>query len=731
MVLAFRNYSMMFMKLLPISIAVITSIYSGLSYAKVESPTKSEHKKDQLEVIKVIGTRLEKPLTEISGSAVVITAADIENLVATELSDLFRNEPGVSVTGSAGTPQNITIRGITGNRILMIKDGVRMADGYGASDINDSVGRFNFDLDDVKSIEVAKGPASSFFGSGALGGVVKVETKEAADYLYHHKNYLSLKGLYSGVNEQKKISVTAATKAFDIPVMLRASQWQGHEQQNYAGTRSPADIDGTSISFNTNLVSNKHWLLSVNTDWQSQSKSTHWAPDTVPQPDGAWDVVKRNRDEEQSSMVQQVKMQYSPESLAWFDNLSSQIYYGETENENNVNDVLTRTFLNVQERYRRYESDETFKEETYGFSIDMDLSTELYAMEHNFLYGVEGLRSLHSRAKARTMIENGKQTYWSNQSFADASTDSFSVYISDDISLSDNWGLLLSSRYDSNSLTPEQTEISNIKLEDNASDNVSSSVALSYDPGEDINVYLAYSQGYRTAPYDKVYGSIPHLFAMPPFEIIPNSDLDEETSESIELGMRWQWQDLDIAASYYYSQYYGFIDWIEVGLRMSDGVFERQFVNIDNASSWGGEFNLDYDLTENLDVQFQMGWVDGKNNDTGEKLRTLTPLEGSVSLNYQYDNLRLSGLVNGASEMTNVTTCVDSRTGPQDCPAPAGWVIVDLAAQYEVYAHFKVNLSIKNLLDKEYVRYQDVAGTSGYQPTQPGRTFSASVSYQF
>ncbi|AQS36713.1 hypothetical protein Sps_01547 [Shewanella psychrophila] len=731
MVLAFLNHSMMFMKLLPISVAVITCIYSGLSFSEVEPSTKVEQKKDKMEVIKIVGTRLEKPLTEISGSAVVITAADIENLVATELSDLFRNEPGVSVTGSAGTPQNITIRGVTGNRILMIKDGVRMADGYGASDINDSVGRFNFDLDDVKSIEVAKGPASAFFGSGALGGVVKVETKEAADYLYHHNNYLSLKGLYSGVNEQKKLSFTAATKAFDIPVMLRGSQWQGHEQQNYGGTRPPADIDGTSISFNTNLISNKLWSLSVNSDWQSQTKSTNASPSSVPQPDGAWDVVKRDNDEEQSSMVQQIKLQYSPESFILFDNLSGQIFYGETENENNVNDLLTRTFMNVQERYRRYESNETFKEKTYGFSVDMDLWTELYGIEHNFLYGLEGQSLNHSRTKNRNKIENGKQTYWSNKPFADASTDSFSVYISDDISLTDSWGVLLSSRYDRNSLTPEQTEISNITLEDNDSDNISSSISLSYEPSDGISGYLAYSQGYRAAPYDKVYGSIPHLFAFPPFEIIPNSELHEETSESIELGMRWQWQDLDIAASYYYSQFDGFIDWVEVGLRQSDGVFERQFVNIDSASSWGGEFNLDYNLTENLDVQFQMGWVDGKNNDTDEKLRTLTPLEGSVSLNYRYDNLRLSGLVNGASEMANVTTCVDPLTGPQDCPAPAGWVIVDLAAQYEVYAHFKVNLSIKNLLDKEYVRYQDVAGTSGYQPTQPGRTFSASVSYTF
>ncbi|BAJ02635.1 TonB-dependent hemoglobin/transferrin/lactoferrin family receptor [Shewanella violacea] len=719
------------MKLLPISVAIITSIYSGLSHSEVKTSTGFEQKNSKIEVIKVIGTRLEKPLNEISGSAVVITAEDIENLVASELSDLFRNEPGVSVTGSAGTPQNITIRGITGNRILMIKDGVRMADGYGASDINDSVGRFNFDLDDVKSIQVAKGAASAFFGSGALGGVVKVETKEAADYLYHKDYYLALKGLYSGVSSQKKVSVTAAARAMDIPVMLRMSQWQGHEQQNYADTRSPADIDGTSISFNTNLISNKHWLLSVNSDWQSQTKETHGAPNSVPQPDGAWDVVQRNREEVQSSQVQQIKLQYTPESFVLFDNLSSQIYYGETKNSNQVNDFLTRTFLQVQQRYRQYESDETFKEEIYGFSVDMDLWVELYGMEHDFLYGIEGQRSLHSRAKDRIKIENGKQNYWSNQPFADASTESLSGYISDDISLSEHWGLLVSSRYDRNSLSPEQSEILNIPLVDNSSDNVSSSISLSYDPTVGVSGYLAYSQGYRAAPYDKVYGSIPHLFAFPPFEIIPNSDLHEETSESIELGMRWQWQNLDIAASYYYNQFDGFIDWIEVGLRQSDGVFERQFVNIDSASSWGGEFNLDYNVTENLDLLFQMGWVDGKNNDTGEKLRTLTPLEGSVSLNYQYDNLRLSGLVNGASEMTNVTSCVDPLTGAQDCPAPAAWVIVDLAAQYEVYAHFKVNLSIKNLLDKEYVRYQDVAGTSGYQPTQPGRSFSASVSYKF
>ncbi|NRA84197.1 MAG: TonB-dependent receptor, partial [Gammaproteobacteria bacterium] len=451
----------------------------------------------------------------------------------------------------------------------------------------------------------------------------------------------------------------------------------------------------------------------------------------VPQPEGAVDVLERNRSEDQSSQTQQIKLQYSPQSFAWFDTLSSQVYYGVTKNSNNINDLLTRTFWQVQQRYRQYQSNERFKETTFGFNIDLDLLAKVYGLEHDFLYGIEGKNSIHSRVKQRSKFENGQQTHWLSQPFADAKTATFSIYISDNILLNDNWELLLGSRYDRNSLSPEQSKMSNITLLDNNSDNISSSVSLSYQPGDGISGYFAYSQGYRAAPYDKVYGNIPHLFAFPPFEIMPNPYLKQENSDSVELGVRWQWRGVDIAASYYYSQFDDFIDWIDVGLRMSDGVFERQFVNIDNASSWGGEFNLDYHITQQLELAFQMGWVDGKNNDSGEKLRTLTPLEGSISINYQSDKLRLSALVNGAARMTNVATCVNANTGDQACPAPDGWTIVDVAAQYQINPHLKFNLAIKNMLDKEYVRYQDVAGTYGYRPTQPGRTFSASVTYKF
>ncbi|MCV5928442.1 TonB-dependent receptor plug domain-containing protein, partial [Escherichia coli] len=77
-----------------------------------------------------------------------------------------------SVSGGAGRPQNITIRGMTGNRIMIIRDGIRSADGFGANDNNDKVGRDTFDLSNLESLEVVKGASSSVLGSGAIGGAV-------------------------------------------------------------------------------------------------------------------------------------------------------------------------------------------------------------------------------------------------------------------------------------------------------------------------------------------------------------------------------------------------------------------------------------------------------------------------------------------------------------------------------------------------------------------------------
>lgn len=63
-----------------------------------------------------------------------------------------------------------------------------------------------------------------------------------------------------------------------------------------------------------------------------------------------------------------------------------------------------------------------------------------------------------------------------------------------------------------------------------------------------------------------------------------------------------------------------------------------------------------------------------------------------------------------------------------------GYGVVDLYANYEWQA-WQLNVGVLNLLDKEYVPFELIAGQSQSadfsQYTQSGRNFSARVSYQF
>ena len=83
--------------------------------------------------------------------ASVVTAEDIERELAEDLDDLVRFQPGVSMaTASRGGNEGFAIRGIGGNRVLTVVDGIRSNDIYHAGP--SSYGRDNFDTDNIKAV---------------------------------------------------------------------------------------------------------------------------------------------------------------------------------------------------------------------------------------------------------------------------------------------------------------------------------------------------------------------------------------------------------------------------------------------------------------------------------------------------------------------------------------------------------------------------------------------------
>jgi iron complex outermembrane receptor protein len=316
--------------------------------------------------------------------------------------------------------------------------------------------------------------------------------------------------------------------------------------------------------------------------------------------------------------------------------------------------------------------------------------------------------------------------------FSRARTDRAGVWLGDVASLG-QWQFTPTLRMDHQWLTP--LDGSNDSNDSNHSWHLSPSLATSYRFNDQWRSWLSYANGFRAPSYDKVYGNIPHYFALPPFEIIANTGLKEETSHSIEWGLSGEGDNWSIKPALFYNRYYNFIDWREVGLRLSDGVILRQYRNVAKAETWGAELAASYWLTQEWELATKLGWVDGEDN-KGEALRTLTPLEGNTRLSYQANEWSLGIQADYAAAMSRVPTCGNSLTGRQgDCLESAGWLSFALTADWLVTDSLKVNLKLDNLFDTRYTRYQDVAGleagTDASLFTQSGRTLSASLRYTF
>lgn len=147
----------------------------------------------------VVGAGVEKVAIETPQAVTVLDQQAIDSEQAMTIGDLFREVPGVTITGSnriAG--QSFNIRGIGDlnssdeSKIIVTVDGAtKFYEQY-------RVGSFFSEPELYKQVEILRGPASAtLYGSGALGGVINFTTKDASDFLVDgEKLAVKVKGMY-------------------------------------------------------------------------------------------------------------------------------------------------------------------------------------------------------------------------------------------------------------------------------------------------------------------------------------------------------------------------------------------------------------------------------------------------------------------------------------------------------------------------------------------------------
>lgn len=131
-----------------------------------------------LDAISVTATRTEKSALEAPASISVVGREAIERAQPQALDDLLKGVPGVQMTGGPrNSAEQPTIRGFSDERVVVRTDGVRKNFQSGHR------GRTFLEPSLLKQVDVLRGPSSMLYGSGALGGVINMETIDAADLL--------------------------------------------------------------------------------------------------------------------------------------------------------------------------------------------------------------------------------------------------------------------------------------------------------------------------------------------------------------------------------------------------------------------------------------------------------------------------------------------------------------------------------------------------------------------
>lgn len=149
--------------------------------------------------------RDERPILDTPVAASVLEGEELERRQASDLQELIGDIPGVSVGGGPrAIAQEPNIRGFTDEQIVLRFDGGRF-------NFNQAHrGRFFIDPDIIQRVEVIRGGGSTLYGSGALGGVISFETKDAADLLQPGRTSgARLRYGYSTNGNQASVSGTA------------------------------------------------------------------------------------------------------------------------------------------------------------------------------------------------------------------------------------------------------------------------------------------------------------------------------------------------------------------------------------------------------------------------------------------------------------------------------------------------------------------------------------------
>jgi len=615
-----------------------------------------------------------------SGLDNLITKEELDQLQATDLNGIFRNDPAVTVGGPVSMGQKVYVRDLGEDLLNISVDGAEQAAG-----IFHHAGRVSVEPELLKQVEVAAGAGSATAGPGALGGSVRFTTKDPDDLLEEGKNIGALlKGTYSsnGGYFKKSATVFARSEHDTLSGIINLvdsdkGNLEDGDGAELAGSESHNKLGFAKLVFKLN----EEHKLSVSHENLEESGDIVYKPEWHAFGSNGVGYSERNR---KTSIL---NYSYQPSNNELID-LSLNLY------NTNIEDARANP---------------VWGPESYSGGIKSKgatLENTSIVDNHKLIYGFN--------------FRDDKSTYYNDDVTETGRV--WGLYVQDVINVNDQLTVTTGLRYDAY----KYTDLHKVTFKDNG---FSPNISANYD----VTDNLSFSAGYAKATKAP---TVQDSFIISDSRYSHDENLSASKATNIELGVNYDIENYSFSAGLYQTKIADYIDgltpWDKTISNLDEplktkGVFARaeyQSANLTLGASIKTSSTKQAGNTVTRYV-FSSGAVS-----TGDALQ----LDARYQIN---QNLQLGWNMQHVNAINSINITLGGEDLTLDKKA---YTVHDIYAQWKPTGKYnlKVNFSINNLFNETYLSHssvEDFTSNSGYGSivgyNEAGRDARITLSYQF
>ncbi|MFZ6846224.1 TonB-dependent hemoglobin/transferrin/lactoferrin family receptor [Undibacterium sp. RuTC16W] len=675
-----------------------------------------------------------------AGSKTIVTSDDLARRNASNMVDIVRYAPLISVPSAASGSGNVwdgagntgyNIRGIEGNRVSLDVDGIAIPDAAPKPDgttLNSfGTGREYFDPETFREVRIGAGTSDSGSASADLGGGVTFITKSPTDYLSDgHDSYLEYKLGDTSANRSYANTLTGAQRMGDLQALAVIVHRKGHENESKGDAPvNPDDwtSDAVLAKFLWTLSASQKLDLTIDA-YDRNDQRAYNNKQGASYPDGAQQdsTTKRTR-VSLAHYLSSTNGFFAP----FFDSLTTQIYVQDAK----VEDLTNARYITGGKPYIRNISTGYYNN---SIGIVTNASKQLGDV-YTLTYGISADQTKTRRPwlEDRTVIATGAHQITMKNRMVDMDTNKLSAYLRDDISF-DLMGhkatLTPGLRAEVRQLKPKNlanyliaVPTASKEIQQESESYFTPSVSLAVELTQGMEGYVQYNRGTRlpsAAERTGTYDSFSYTGTGNGYAVLGNPDLQKETSNAFELGLKGSpTKGVSLRSALFYTQYKNFIEYAVQPAdpvnypTISFGLYRPE--NLGKVRTWGAEVTSHAELGAwspvmqgyYLDLAIGASRGTAENTFTGQKgeLTSIAPYKASTGLGYD-DASQLFGVVLNLSYARSKQASNDVITGITSARfAVPAYAVIDVSGYWHIRKNIKLNVGICNLGDRKYWDY--------------------------